>query len=94
MNSYDPAELTDCTVELALGEQEAVQEYWAEVIQEEEIPVGERVFCPASLEELDERRSRRRARRGLASVTRLASVRRLDSVRRVPAALSTGPEAA
>jgi len=92
--ALDPAELVDCTVELGAAEREAVQGYWEAVIREEEVPVGQRVFCPASLEELDERRSRRAARRGLASVTRLAQVRRLNSVRRVPAVFSTGPEAA
>jgi len=93
MDSYSPAELTDCTVELALDEQQAVQDYWEQVVREEEVPVSQRAFCPASLEELDERRARRQARRGLASVTRLAQVRRLDPVRRVPG-FSTGPEAA
>jgi hypothetical protein len=91
MDSYAPAELTDCTVELGPDEQRAVRDYWEQVVREEEIPVSERVYCPPSLEELDERRSRRQARRGLASVTRLARVRRAESA---TGQFSPGPEAA
>ena len=94
MDGLDPAGLADCTVVLGLEHRRAVREYWDQVIREEEVPAGQRVYCPPSLEELDERRARRRARRGLASVTRLARVRRPMSEWAAAGCGSTGPEAA
>lgn len=94
MNSYNPADLTDCTVQLGPDEVRVVHDYWDQVIREEDVPIGERVYCPPSLEELDERRSRRQARRGLASVTRLARAQRPAAGQMVSGQFSTGPEAA
>jgi hypothetical protein len=84
MESQDRVEPTE-DIAPWQGDDDAAREHWEQVIREEFVPVDQRVWCPSALEELDERRLRRRARRGLASVTRLAQVRRdrAVSVRRV-----------
>jgi hypothetical protein len=52
----------------------ATEPSWERVIREELVPVSRRRHCSAALEELDERRTRRQARRGLRSMTRLAQI--------------------
>ena len=94
MQSFDPADLAECIAPLGSEERRSVRAHWEQVIREEFVPVAERVACVPSLAELDERRARRRARRGLASVTRLAQVRQLRNDRPASESRSTGPEAA
>jgi hypothetical protein len=89
---HDAAALAECIAPLDEEDRRAVRRYWEQVIREELVPAVRVVPRPVPLEELDERRERRAARRAVASVVRLAA-------RRGPRELhddseSFGPEAA
>jgi hypothetical protein len=88
---HDAAALTECIAPLDDEDRRAVRRYWEQVIREELVPAERVAPRPVPLEELDERRERRTARRAVATVVRLAG--RSDTTK-VDEHEAFGPEAA
>lgn len=78
-STTNPAALTECVVPLDEEGRRAVRRYWERVIREEWVPPVERVAGPGSLAELDERRSRRQARRAMARIAAASRVHPLTT---------------